>query len=218
MIPFATNVVVLQYDQPGSVDVDFTTNLTGTLQPSSADSVMVFNSGMSAPQAYGEIGTPVANMTISPLFPFSSPNAVYAGACSRNNPNPNGNEPPPASQASVLDRFPAAPSRRRSSFPPSTSRCGAAPTPGTPARRWREPRSELIDRRCRDEFGVRISRFFTANAQGELPDPGVPRSRYNVCVSDGSARVRTNNHNVRQLNVPYVLDLYLGSATESGSC
>jgi type II secretory pathway pseudopilin PulG len=219
VIPFATNVVVLQYDQPGAIDVDFTTNLTGTPQPSSADSVIVFNTGMSGERIEGTVGSPVASITIPSLFPFSSPDAVYAGACVGNNPNPTGQDPPPASQASVLVQpggtvaatvqLPALDVQvwdgRRSSNPGS-------PVPG----------AEIVvsDDNCDDGFGQPITRSFTANSQGELDDPGLPHSQYDLCASDGIVH-RTRNYFdvlVEDLSGPTSIDIYLGRRWDPGPC
>jgi type II secretory pathway pseudopilin PulG len=219
VIPFATNVVVLQYDQPGAIDVDFTTNLTGTPQPSSADSVVVFNTGMSVERIEGTIGSPVAKMTVPSLFPFSSPDAVYAGACVGNNPNPTAQDPPPASQASVLVQ-PGGTVSATVQLPALDAQVWdgtRASDPGSPV-----PDAQIVasDDNCDDGAGQPITRSFTANSQGELDDPGLPHSRYDLCASDGIVH-RTQDYEdvvVQDLSNPTSIDIYLGRRTDPGPC
>ena len=82
---------MLQYDDPGDVAVDFTTLTYGPgriVAPANADSVLVFNTGLSLARTFGTIGTPQASITAAPLFPFTSDYAVYAGICERRQPEP----------------------------------------------------------------------------------------------------------------------------------
>jgi Tfp pilus assembly protein PilV len=87
----STNTVNKQYDRPGSIQgITFRTRdyLNG-LVTSSADSVAVTNSGM---QTGLKVFTPAGGVratsitTASTLFPFTSPDSVYAGTCTSNNP------------------------------------------------------------------------------------------------------------------------------------
>ena len=72
---------------------------------SAADQVMVFNTGMTGAKTFGTLGTQAATVTASPLFPFASPDTVYAGSCTGNNPNPadDPNSPGVPATASVVD-------------------------------------------------------------------------------------------------------------------
>ena len=65
---------------------------------------MVFNTGMTGAKAFGTLGTQAATVTASPLFPFASPDTVYAGSCTGNNPNPadDPNSPGVPATASVV--------------------------------------------------------------------------------------------------------------------
>jgi type II secretory pathway pseudopilin PulG len=218
VIPFATNVVVLQYDQPGAIDVDFTTDLTGTLQPSSADSVIVFNTGMSVERIEGTIGSPVSSMTVPSLFPFSSPDAVYAGACVGNNPNPTGQDPPPASQANVLVQ-PGGTVSATVQLPALDLQVRDGSSSGNPGSRVTGAQVVIKDDNCDDGAGQPITRTFTTNSQGELDDPGLPHSRYDICASDGTVHRDYNDVTVEDLNSPTVLSAYLGSAlAQPGPC
>jgi Tfp pilus assembly protein PilV len=87
----ATNTVNKQYDRPGSIQgITFRTrDYLNNLVTSSADSVGVTNSGM---QTGLKVFTPPGGLratsitTASTLFPFTSPDSVYAGTCTSNNP------------------------------------------------------------------------------------------------------------------------------------
>ncbi len=117
----STNTMVLQYDHPGDIQADFVTRVGGNLVPSSADSIVVFNTGMSTAKAFGTPGNRVAQVTASPLFPFASPYSVYAGTCEGDNPNPSGQANPPGRGR---DRQrPRAIGRRRRTRPSSCRRC-----------------------------------------------------------------------------------------------
>ena len=218
VIPFATNVVVLQYDQPGAIDVNFTTNLTGTPQPSSADSVVVFNTGMSVERIEGTIGSPQASMTVASLFPFTSPDAVYAGACVGNNPNPTGQDPPPASQASVQVQ-PGGTVSATVQLPALDLVVRNGSWTGNPGNRLAGAQVVIKDDNCDDGAGQPITRNFTTNSQGELDDPGLPYSRYDICASDGTVHRDYNNVDVKSINSPTSLTAYLGSAfAQPGPC
>ena len=97
----STNTLVLQYDEPGFIPVTFTTIPYGGGTPvaSSADSVIVFNTGMTSARAFGIPGTPVSQIDATSLFPFTSDYAVYAGTCEGDNPNPGNLDPAPAPSA-----------------------------------------------------------------------------------------------------------------------
>ena len=112
--------MVLQYANPGSIPVTFTTRVGGSLVASKADSIMVFNTGMSTPKTFGTPGTQATTITANDLFPFSSPDAVYAGTCEGDNPNPNDDEPPPVPQAVASVAVPVGELRRPRS---SSRRC-----------------------------------------------------------------------------------------------
>ena len=106
VIAGTTNTVALQYDQGGSIPVTFRTRIgsSPSLVNSTADSVVVFNTGMTTARAYGSPGgARLATVTATPVFPFTSPDTVYAGSCTANNPNPNSlpNPPGAAAMASV---------------------------------------------------------------------------------------------------------------------
>jgi Tfp pilus assembly protein PilV len=212
----ATNTLALQYDFGGTVAVSFQTRVGGVLVPSSADSVVAFNSGMQKAKAFGTVGTPKAEVTASPLFPFTSAYSVYAGTCKEDNPGeaaPDAaiGEPIVTAKAStpVTIELPAL---------HLTAWSGTEAAPGTPVE---GAQVKATDTKCAAE--APDVRTFTTNAKGELPDPGLPYSTYNVCVAGGGKHV-----NVAGLAVPAkaeelaagtTLNVFLGAAgAEAGGC
>lgn len=82
----STNTVVLQYDEPGDVTAKFETRVGGKLAPSSADAIVAFNSGMTVARVFGAPGTPQAEVTATPLFPFTSPTRSTPAAARKTTP------------------------------------------------------------------------------------------------------------------------------------
>jgi Tfp pilus assembly protein PilV len=212
----STNTLALQYDFGGTVAVSFQTRVGGVLVPSSADSVVAFNSGMQKAKAFGTPGTPKAEVTATPLFPFTSAYSVYAGTCKEDNPGEAApesaiGEPIVSAKAStpVTIELPAL---------HLTAWSGTEAEPGTPVE---GAQVKVTDAKCATE--APHVRTFTTNAKGELPDPGLPSSTYDVCVSNGGKHV-----NVAGLSVPAkveelaagtTLSVFLGApGAETGSC
>jgi Tfp pilus assembly protein PilV len=220
VIGSSTNTLALQYDHPGSVDVSFTTRVGGSLVPSTADSVVAFNTGMTAAQHFGTAGSPGSTVTATPLFPFTSPDTVYAGTCTGDNPNPNNESNPPGAAAMASVNVPSGGSVPATIQLPAlklTVWSGAdGSAPGSPVS---SARATVSDQNCTTGSGAPVKRTFTTNAAGELPDPGLPYSVYDVCADDGSVHVDANGVSVQDLNSGTSLDLYLGNAgAAAGAC
>jgi Tfp pilus assembly protein PilV len=222
----STNTVVLQYDDPGAAVVRFQTRAYGTNEQvdSTTDSVIAFNNGMSAAKAFGDPGTPVAEITGTPLFPFSSPYSVYAGTCEGDNPNPGGVAGSPGEDAIATVDVPAG-----GAAPAETIQLPAlhvtvytgADTSSSPAA---GATVKVRDTQCGD-----FLRTFTTNAQGQLDDPGLPYSVYNVCAHGdvgGSTQSRTTgtadspaDPDVTNLTTGTVLNLFLsGTGSQPSEC
>jgi hypothetical protein len=227
VVGLSTNTVALQYDVPGSIDVSFTTFVGGSLIPSNADSIIVFNTGMTAAEAFGQIGTPQTSVTASQLFPFASPNTIYAGACEGNNPDPNDDNPaaapalasvlvPPGGSATASIQLPAL---HLTVFSGSSSS-----TPGLPVA---NARVTVTDDNC-SISGTPVKRTFGTNALGQLPNRGLPWSRYDICADNGVRRSRAltsgvnqnQNVNVQNLTAGTTVNVYLSGSTNSqaGTC
>ena len=223
VVALSTNTVVLQYDHPGSVDVSFTTNVGGTLVPSSADTVVVFNTGMTEAKVFGTPDSPAAIVTASPLFPFASPDTVYAGACTDHNPNPATAPDAPAAAAAASVVVPSGSSTTATVQLPAlhlTVWSGLdAARPGSPVN---NAQVKLTDQSC-VSGGTPIVRSFRTNASGQLADPGLPTSVYDVCADDGTTMVTTNGvdllnfADVADFDDGTTLDIYLGGGVP-GTC
>jgi hypothetical protein len=79
----------------------------------------------------------------------------------------------------------------------------------------------LSDTNC-SSGGVPVKRTLSTNAAGQLPDPGVPVSTYDVCVDDGSKHVTATVDletftGVGDFNDGTTLDVYLGGGV-TGVC
>lgn len=222
----STNTVVLQYDDPGSIPVNFKTRVYGTnnLVDSSADSILTFNTGMTVARVFPDNPGPrLASIEATNMFPFTSPYSVYAGTCEGDNPDPVGIPSPPPAIAQVDVPQGAAAPQTTLELPalhvtvysgPDTS---SAPVPDATV--------EVRDTNCSD-----FLRTFTTNAQGQLDDPGLPYSDYNVCASGvadtGTTRHRTTgtagsplDPSVTDTASGTVLNLFLaGAGSASGTC
>lgn len=231
VIAGATNSVSLLYDLPGRIEqVLFNTkNAQGETIASSSDSIVVFNTGMTQGKVFGTPGgTRVASIEAPSLFPFASPDTVYAGACGENNPNPSGEANPPGAAAMASVLVPAN---------------GAAPNPtlqlpalyltvwsGTsliPLSKVEGAHVIVSDEGC-SVSGKPVKRVYTTTPNGalgsptnsKLEDPGLPWGTYSVCADNGSRRYTTSEVAVQNLVSGTSLNLYLGllSGSESGVC
>lgn len=213
VVALSTNTLVLQYDEPGSLNVGFTTRTSsGSLIPSSADSVMVFNTGMAIAKAFGTPGTPASTVPATPLFPFTSPDTVYAGTCTGNNPTSG------AALANVTVPRGGPPASATVQLPALhlTVWSGNSSSPGSPVP---NARVRIGDKNCLTN-GVPFRRTFFTNAQGQLPDLGLPWSVYDVCAQNSTnTRARTQtNVSVKDLITGATVNLHVGSSASNGTC
>ncbi len=219
VIAGTTNTVALQYDQGGSIPVTFKTRIgsSPTLVGSTADSVVAFNTGMTTARAYGSPGgARLATVTATPVFPFTSPDTVYAGSCTANNPNPNSLPNPPGAAAMASVTVPSggsAPAQVQLPALNLTVFSGISQvTPGSPV-----SNAHVIvnDTTCA------VKRTYATNTSGKLTDPGLPwssSSGYTVCVDNGSRRKTSSGVLVQDLVNGTTLNVYMGTGTTSGVC
>jgi Tfp pilus assembly protein PilV len=215
----STNTLSLQYDEPGEVEVEFQTRVGGELVPSEADSVIAFNSGMSVAKVFGSPGNPSPAVTASSLFPFTSAYSIYAGACEEHNPSLAGES---VSEGAVAEPVvqPGATSVATIELPALhlTAWSGTTGAPGEPVE---GAEVKVEDTKCTK--GGPIVRTYTTNSEGGLPDPGLPFSTYDVCVSNGIKRVAVAGLEVPEdpeaLNEGTTLEVFLGALeAEVGEC
>lgn len=214
----STNTLALQYDFGGSIAVSFQTLVGGSLVPSSADSVVVYNSGMNAAKAFGTPGTAQEEVVATPLFPFTSAYAVYAGTCEENNPTVGESLPGKAIGEAIVSA--KATTAVTIELPPLnlTAWSGSQAEPGA---RAEGAAVKVTDTSCAGK-GAKTRTYLT-DSNGNLPDPGLPFGTYTVCVSTGGKHV-----NVTSLEVPAdrlepqkgtPLEVFLGSSgAEVGEC
>lgn len=227
----ATNSVALQLDRPGSIETTFKT-LDGSpavLVNSTADSVVVSNTGMTAPKSFGTIGTRVVKQTASPLFPFTSPDIVYAGACTGNNPTATTPTAPQA-QASVQVNAGGPAATAQVILPALNLRVFSGSSSSSPGSLVANARVTLTDRNC-SISGNPVKRVLSTGSSGaslgELPDPGLPYSTYGICVSNTTTnaalptirRFTPPDQAVKSTTTPTSLTVYLSATgTVSGAC
>lgn len=212
----STNTLALQLDEPGGVDVSFTTRKQGQIIPSSYESIVAFNTGMTVAKVFSR-ATPVATLSAEPLFPFASPTTVFAGGCEANNPNPGDvvGAPGAAAQASVpvLPDQIAAAQIQLPSLDLRVRSGTSASSPGTPVS---AATVILTDSGCAAS-GQTVKIRRTTDTSGGLTDPGLPWSTYSVCVGKSGKRSITSNVQLKNLNASTVLTVYLGAAA-TGTC
>lgn len=208
----STNTVTLQYDRPGTINATFTTRPAANATPvaSTADTVMVFNSGMTTAKRFGTVGTRLSAIAAGPLFPFTSPDTIYPGACTGNNPTGAGVNFTSKSVTVPINGSIAASMQLPALY--LTVKSGSSSTvPGTNVA---NARVTLTDRNC-----TGVKRTMTTNASGMLADPGLPFSSYDICVDNGTRRQTQANVAVNNLQVGTAVTLYLtGTGSVAGTC
>jgi Tfp pilus assembly protein PilV len=219
VVASSTNSITLQYDQPGTVNLSFTTRSApnGSIVASSADTAIAFNSGMTVAKKFGTVGTRVASLALTPLFPFVSPDTFYAGACTGNNPTASAPTAPLAARSLAV---PVGGSTSTSVQIPAlylTVKTGSGSS--NPGSNVSNGRVTITDRNC-----AGTKRIFATGTNGTVADAGqtgigLPYSAYDICADNGSRRQTANNIAVKNTNAGTSLTLYLsGSGSASGTC
>lgn len=89
VIAGGTNTLPLEFDEGATLPVEFRYRVgsSSEFKAAAIDSVFVFNTLMNPAKAYWSPSKArVSSITATPIFPFTSPDSVYAGACEKNNP------------------------------------------------------------------------------------------------------------------------------------
>ncbi len=220
VIPSGTNTVVLQYDKPGALEVDFKYRVgsSSEFKPSSASSIRIFNSGMTEALTLSAPGGNPATFVKSEakLFPFTSPYAVYAGTCSSNNPNPTSD--PEAPGAAAVASVTVPPGATLAPLPKGTIQLPALNLV------VKKDGSPLVGAEVKitNSGGCSFSRKYTTTTGGVLADPGLPWGSYNVCAATTTGTIRRKflpeAVSVQNLTNPALKEIDLTSGTSSGSC
>ena len=215
VIAGGSNTLPLEFDYGATLPVKFK-YLIGSgpaFKAATVDSVFVFNSLMNPAKPYWAPGKArVPEIVATPIFPFTSPDSVYAGACEKNNPgsgaglgsvtlNPSDTLAPPLElQVPALEL---------------TVKNGSSPVSGA--------KITVTDENCEVE-GNDLMREFTSESQGHQSNAeyGLPWGTYEICASANYSgtyhRKRKSGVTVNSLTSTTSLSLDLsGSGSESGS-
>ena len=212
VIAGSTSTVQLLYDRPGSIPIKFTAILGGILKESEADSAVVFNTGMTTAKTFGTIGTPKRELEAKPLFPFTSPDTVYAGSCEGDNPNPEDETNPPdaAALASVIIP-PGGPSPTATvQLPVLNLNVWSGSGSSSPGTRVKSAHVIVSDTKCP------AKRTYTTEATGTgATSIALPWSTYEVCADNGSggtSHKQASTQAVQNLtSTGTTVNLYLGA-------
>jgi Tfp pilus assembly protein PilV len=216
VVELSTNTLALQLDQPGTIDVTFTTTKDGQLVSSSADSVVVFNTGMTAAQSF-EVGSPSSTVSAGPLFPFASPDTVYAGACDENNPNPENEVGAPGEPATAsVQVLPDQAVDAEIQLPSLNLAVLDGLSAGDPGDPVGGADVVITDSGCA-AVGVTSVVERETDAAGGLADPGLPWGEFDVCVEAGGLTATAQDVEVKDLEDGTDLAFYMGSAG-AGAC
>jgi Tfp pilus assembly protein PilV len=199
-----TNTVNLQYDRPGSIqNINFRTrDYSNALVTSSADSVIVSNTGMQVAKTFTPVGGGRATSisTAATLYPFSSPYAVYAGTCASNNPPAGpmlGNATVPVAGAANL----ASPGYIQLPSLQVTVKNGTPAVSGATV--------TARDTSC----SVTRTLTTSTNSSGQVPvagDIGLPYGTYSVCATQGGKKRTVSSvalTSVGSTGTPLTIDL-----------
>jgi Tfp pilus assembly protein PilV len=220
-----TKRVDLEFDRPGTIPVNFKYRIgaSGEFAPSTADSVVASNNGMTEARVFWTAGgNREATVSATPLFPFTSSYNLYAGSCNNDNPYKNGETTPPS--AAVVNAVApaggtaATPMIQLPAFDPTVWTGKNASNKGTPfagADVW------IRDEGC-SKGSEPVTRRYTTNSIGKLTDLGLPWGTYEVCAdtltgTGTSRRQRTSGVSVKNLLGSTTRDFYLGSGSGSES-
>ncbi len=229
----STNTVALQYDVPGTVRVTFKTRVGGVIKTGTrADSIYVFNSGMTNGVAFGTIGDEQLAITSGGLFPFASPDTIYAGNCSANNPNPTNIANPPA--AAALATVPIVKNQEASAsiqLPALQLTVRSGSSASNPGSVVSNAAVTITDTQCTTSSGGTLKRTYVNRTSGSptglVPtgqsdvDPGMPFGVYNICAYNGSRRNTLSNVPVQTTASDTTRTIYVGSGASgstTGAC
>ncbi len=196
-----TNTVNLNYDLPGSVPLKLqTTKYSGaTVTDKTNEFLIAYNTGMTTAKSFGTAGTKMSTgeFKATPLFPFSSKDVFYAGACTTNNPIEGG------AIASVLVPANGTAATQTITLPslqPTIKKMETAAN--------KKSESEMIfsgaavkvtDTEC-EVSGSKVSRSLgLTNASGQVEEKelGLPWSTYEVCASGSVTTGLESNKNTK---------------------
>lgn len=222
-----TTLVQLSYDVPGAIDnVFFTARPSPGAAPlaTKADSIVVSNIKMTEAKSFGTPGgTRQLSLPASSLYPFSTPDAVYAGSCGNNNPNPNGESNPPGAAAVASVLITANGHATATVQLPALYLNVWKGTPSKPETAVTAAHVIVTDKGCK-VGNNQVKRTYTGTSEGHLPasELGLPWGSYEVCADNGTRRQTLSTVALQNLEAGTAVDIYLGSGTgtvsQNGIC
>jgi Tfp pilus assembly protein PilV len=183
--PEVTNTVNLLFDKPGKVPLTFKTrSYSGSIVANKTDSFLAFNTGMSTAKLFGAPeGARFTEKTAEPLFPFTSKDSFYAGSCTSNNPETG------AGIVSVNVPAGGTAATQTIQMPPlylNVIRENIKNNGTKELIAYNGAEVVIKDNNC-EISGHEVKRTFTTETvngtAGRLGEPGLPWSKYTVCVS-----------------------------------
>jgi Tfp pilus assembly protein PilV len=202
----ASSPAPLLYDRGATVTVAFKTKVASVVQDTVVSRLGAGNSGI--PNGTGVRTFPAASptatsITATGLFPFTSGYSVYSGGCPANVPTQYSGgaavmaTPTPGGSSSVVFQEPALNlTVTRNGAPLNNARVRITPPAGS------DPTCDSYD--------------LATNAAGQLPDPGLPWGKYDVCADD-RAGYKAAVSGVANTN-PSGTGLALNITTTAGTC
>lgn len=209
-----TTPLVLEYDKAGTVQVGFTVkNKSGVVENSYADSVTATATGLeNGVKVFGTPGgTLIRPVNAAPLYPFSYTYNFYAGSCSTNKPESGSAnvKAPAGGTAAATVQLPALYLTVKNSSGNSAEQAGLSGA-----------RVTVTDTEC-SVGGTPVKRVYTTNSTGNLPNPGLSWSTYNICASasiSGTVR-RVNSTGVLVHSLEGTSQtMTLSTSSEAGAC
>jgi Tfp pilus assembly protein PilV len=200
--PEVTNTVPLFYNKPGSVPLKFTTKKYSSSSVSAkTDTFIAFNTSMTTAKLFGTSGgTTFSSKTATPLFPFSSKDVFYAGACTANNPESG------EALASVLVPANGTAAEQTILMPSlwlTVKKSGTV---------YSGAEVVVTDTECQSG-SQNIERNYITNASGRLDEPALPWGTYDVCASL-PIKVGSTTRNYYELKEDFDVQNVNGNALE----
>ncbi len=189
-----TNTLVLQYDEPGTIEIGFETWVDGEVVETSFDSILAFNSNLISPRPFVS-SSPAPVLQATKLFPFESQYVVFAGSCDGNDPSAyegpesEGNESSGVIAEALVTPGDVTPVQLRLPALDLTVWSGSGPGQEERGDPVQGANVVVTDELCKDAEEESIQHTYTTNASGGLDDPGLPFGRYTVCVEHEGKRI-----------------------------
>lgn len=215
-----------EFDFAGTIPVNFKYRVgsSAEFKTSSADSVVVSNSSMSAAKIFWTpSGLREETVNATPLHPFTSAYVIYAGSCSSNNPDPKAEGKNTAAIGKVIAPAGGIAVAPVLQLPALEATVWTGKNAANKGSAFANADVWVRDTTC-TKSGQPVTRRYTTNSLGKLPDLGLPYGVYNVCadtepgsVTSGVRVQRYENVTIQNLAATTNRDFYLGSGTEAAS-